>query len=146
MTRAPGDEGVIWATGTASAGIAVFVQDDRLVADYNAFGDHLVLESSMDVPVGDATLSMRIRRTGRTTGTLELAIDGAECGRCDLPMFMGVVSGVGASIGRDYGSAVSDRYAAPFAFSGALHEVGIQLAPRTRRDNANTARAEMARQ
>ena len=146
VTRAPGDEGVIWATGTASGGIAMFVQDDRLIADYNAFGDHIVLESTTDVPAGDATLSMRIKRTGRTTGTLELAIDGVECGRCDLPVFMGVISGVGASVGRDHGSAVSDRYAAPFAFSGALHEVEIQLARRDRRDATNTARAEMARQ
>ena len=49
-------------------------------------------------------------------------------------------------VGRDHGSAVSDRYAGPFPFSGTLHEVEIRPAPRTRVDNANTARAEMARQ
>ena len=146
VTRAPGDEGAIWATGTASAGVSMFVQDDRLVVDYNAYGDHTVLESGAEVPAGDSTVSMRLRRTGRSTGTLEIAIDGDECGRCDLPVFMGIISAVGTSIGRDYGSAVSDRYAAPFPFSGTLHEVEIQLAPRTRRDDVNTARAEMARQ
>ena len=146
LTRAPDDEGVIWATGTASAGVSMFVQGDRLVVDYNAFGDHTVLESGIQVPTGEAIVSMRLRRTGRATGTLEVAIDGVECGRCDLPVFMGMISAVGASIGRDHGSAVSDRYAAPFAFSGSLHTVEIQLAPRTRRDNINTARAEMARQ
>ena len=146
VNRAAGDEGVIWATGTASAGVSMFVQDDRLVVDYNAYGDHTVLESGTEVPAGDATVSMRLKRTGRATGTLEIAIDGAECGRCDLPVFMGIISAVGTSIGRDHGSAVSDRYAAPFPFSGTLHEVEIQLALRTRRDNVNTARAEMARQ
>ncbi|MXW98156.1 MAG: sulfatase-like hydrolase/transferase, partial [Acidimicrobiaceae bacterium] len=146
VTRAVGDEGVIWATGTASAGVSMFVQGNRLVVDYNAFGDHTVLESGTEVPAGDATLSMRLKRTSRDTGTLEIAIDGAECGRCDLPVFMGIISAVGTSIGRDYGSAVSDRYVGPFGFSGTLHEVEIQLAPRTRRDNVNTARAEMARQ
>ena len=146
VSRSTGDDGVIWATGTASAGVSMFVQDDRLVVDYNAFGDHTVLESDTEVPTGDATVSMRLKRTSRTTGTLEIAIDGAECGRCDLPVFMGIISAVGTSIGRDHGSAVSDRYAAPFPFSGTLHEVEIQLAPRTRRDNVNTARAEMARQ
>ena len=146
VTRAPGDEGVLWATGTASAGVSMFVQGDRLVVDYNAFGDHYVLESSTDVPVGDVTLSMRLKRTSRSTGTAELAIDGAECGRCDLPVFMGIISAVGTSLGHDRGSAVSDRYTAPFGFSGTLHEVEIQLSPRTRRDNINSARAEMARQ
>ena len=146
VTRAAGDEGVIWATGTASAGVSMFVEDDRLVVDYNAFGDHTVLESGTEVPAGDATVSMLLKRTGRATGTLEIAIDGAECGRCDLPVFMGIISAVGTSIGRDHGSAVSDRYAAPFPFSGTLHDVQIQLVPRTRRDNINTARAEMARQ
>ena len=46
----PGDEGVIWATGTVNAGVSVFVQNERLVVDYNAFGDHAILESSTEVP------------------------------------------------------------------------------------------------
>ena len=146
MNRARGDEGVIWATGTVSAGVSVFVQNDRLVVDYNAYGDHAILESATEVPEGDSTLSVRLSRLSRTKGTLELAIDGAGCGRRDLPVFMGIVSSVGASIGRDNGSAVSDRYVAPFPFSGTLHEVEIRLAPRTAVDNANAARSEMARQ
>ena len=39
VTRAPGDEGVIWAVGSTGGGISMFVQNDRLVVDYNAFGD-----------------------------------------------------------------------------------------------------------
>ena len=146
VSRAAGDEGVIWATGNVNSGVSLFVQNGRLVVDYNAFGDHRVVESSVEVPVGDSTLSLCLNRLSRSTGTLEIAIDGAGCGRCDLPVFMGIISSVGASIGRDHGSAVSDRYTAPFGFSGTLHEVEIRLAPRTRRDNINTARAEMARQ
>ena len=146
MTRAPGDQGVIWATGTVNAGVSMFVQNDRLVVDYNAFGDHTVLESSIEVPAGDTTLSMRLSRVSRTTGTLEIAIDAAGCARHDRPVFMGIVSSVGASIGCDHGSAVSDRYTGPFPFSGTLHEVEIRLAPRTAVDTANAARTEMARQ
>ena len=146
VTRAPGDEGVIWAIGSTGGGISMFVQDDRLVVDYNAFGDHTILESDVAVPAGDITLSMHLRRLGRTIGSLEVGINGDRCGRCDLPVFMGIVSSIGPSIGRDHGSTVSDRYAGPFPFSGALHELDIQLAPRTRADVAATARAEMARQ
>ena len=146
VSRAAGDEGVIWATGSTNAGVSVFVQNDRLVVDYNAFGDHTVVESVTEVPAGDSTVSMRIERLSRRTGALEIAIDGVPCGRRDLPLFMGMISSLGASIGRDHGSAVSDRYTGPFEFSGTLHEVEIRQAPRTRRDDADTARTEMARQ
>ena len=49
ITRAAGDDGVLFATGTENSGIAVFVQDDRLVVDYNAF---------------DAPHRRRVRRRG----------------------------------------------------------------------------------
>jgi len=34
---------------------------------------------------------------------------------------------VGVSVGEDHRSAVSARYSAPFAFTGTLHDVTIQL-------------------
>ena len=46
-----------------------------------------------------------------------------------------------------HGSAVSTRYSAPFAFSGALHELVIQLvSPPTTDSAAAESAAEMARQ
>ena len=45
--RAAGDEGVLCATGTENSGCRVFVQNDRLVVDYNSFNDHTVVESSV---------------------------------------------------------------------------------------------------
>ncbi len=53
VTRDAGDEGVLFATGTENSGVSVFVQNDRLVVDYNAFDDHTILESTIDVPAGD---------------------------------------------------------------------------------------------
>ena len=41
---------MLWATGTENSGISMFVQDDRLVVDYNAFDDHTVVESGVAVP------------------------------------------------------------------------------------------------
>ena len=48
--------GVIYATGNENSGFSVFVQDDRLVVDYNAFDDHTILTSEAEVPVGDVEL------------------------------------------------------------------------------------------
>ncbi len=59
VTVGPQDEGVLFATGTENSGISVFVQDRRLVLDYNAFDDHTILESSVEVPEGDVELTVR---------------------------------------------------------------------------------------
>jgi hypothetical protein len=143
VTRAAGDEGVIWATGTENSGISVFVQDDRLVVDYNAFDDHTVVESSAPVPVGESALGVRIRRTGPSTGTIEVLVDGAPCGSSDLPLFMRMISSVGASVGYDHGSAVSPRYAGPFPFRGTLHDVTIQLLTRQQVETEVDAEADV---
>ncbi|MEZ5258897.1 MAG: hypothetical protein R2705_18985 [Ilumatobacteraceae bacterium] len=147
VTRAAGDEGVLFATGTENSGVSVFVQHERLVVDYNAFDDHTIVSSDVELPAGDVTLRLEARRTGSRTGTIEVFVDGRACGRADLPLFMRMMSSVGASVGYDHGSAVSRSYESPFPFTGVLHEVEIQLvskaAPGT--DEAN-ARAEMSRQ
>lgn len=147
VTRAPGDDGVLWATGTENSGIAVFVQADRLVVDYNAFDTHTIAESDVPVPVGDVELSARFRRGDGWGGTIELAVDGVAAGRAVVALYMRMISSIGTSIGADAGSAVSRRYEAPFAFSGVLHEVAIELVspPAPGTDEA-AQRAELARQ
>ena len=141
VTSAPGDEGVLWATGTRNSGCSVFVQDGRLVVDYNAFGDRTIVESSTPVPTGDAVLGMRLQRDGRRTGWVEVSIDGVACGRAAIAFYMRMVSSVGSSIGLDHGSAVSRRYEAPYAFTGTLHEVVIELPRRPNPDEAAAAAA-----
>ena len=57
-----GDEGVLIATGNTSCGFSLFVQNGRLVADYNAFGEHTLVESTVDVPVGECVLGVHLER------------------------------------------------------------------------------------
>lgn len=130
ITRRAGDEGVLFATGTENSGLSVFVQGDRLVLDYNAFDVHTLVESDIAVPVGRSELTVRLRRGDGRVGGAEIAVDGTSAGRADLSLFMRMISSVGASIGYDHGSPVSTRYAAPFTFTGQLHEVEIQLISR----------------
>ena len=146
VSRGPGDEGVIWATGSAGAGVSVFVQNERLVVDYNAFADRTIVESSIEVPEGDCELSVRLRRTDKVGGVIEVAVDGQPAGTAELPFIMRMISSVGSSIGHDHGSTVSEHYEGSFPFAGTLHEVEINLSERTAADVAATARAEMARQ
>jgi arylsulfatase len=151
VTRTAGDEGVLYATGTENSGFSLFVQGERLVFDYNAFDDHTIVESDIEVPTGTTNLTVKVRRlateaAGRT-GAASLEIDGHPCGQADLPLFMLMMSSVGPSVGYDHGSPVSTRYRAPFAFTGTLHEVVIQASPERYGDAAATeAAVEMGRQ
>ena len=146
ITLAAGDEGVLFATGTQNSGISMFVQDRKLVLDYNAFSDHTIVESG-ELPLGDVELTVRLRRGEAMRGTVEIAVNGEVAGTAELGLFMRMISSIGPSIGNDHGSAVSDRYSAPYAFTGVLHEIVVQASPEKYADVADAAaRAEMSRQ
>ncbi|MFP5326101.1 MAG: arylsulfatase, partial [Acidimicrobiia bacterium] len=138
------DEGVLYAQGSENSGLSLFVQGGRLVFDYNAFDDHVVLTSPDRVPTGFSRLGVAVRRLGNH-GTAALLVGDQEVAAAELPLFMRMISSVGASVGYDHGSPVSTRYEGSFPFTGRLVSVEIQL--RSRETNAATAaRAGMARQ
>jgi arylsulfatase len=137
------------ATGNENAGLSLFIQDDRLVFDYNIFGDHHVLESKVEVPTGDVVVGVRFRR-GKNDADVALVINDAEVATLHLPLLMRFISSTGMSIGHDRGSAVSTRYEGRFDFDGVLERVDIQLVS-SRDGGANeegevAAREGMARQ
>ena len=146
ITGAAGDQGVIWATGSASSGISIFVQNNKLFIDYNSFDERTVLESNVPVPEGDCLLGVSLARNSRTTGTMSMTIDGQPAGSAELPFMMRMISSLGASVGMDFGSQVSLHYDDTFPFTGTLHQVEIQLGQRSRKDAEATAKSEMSRQ
>ena len=147
VTRSDGDGGVIYATGTENSGLSIFVQNDRLVVDYNAFDQHTILESDVEIPAGDSTLVVKLRRRAGMAGEMAVTVNGDSAGRIDLPLFMRMMSSVGPSVAYDHGSAVSQRYAAPFPFEGTLHTVEIQLFSRQDAEARDAeAQSEMSRQ
>ncbi len=146
VTLAPDDAGVLYAAGTANAGVTMFVQDGRLVCDYNAFGEHTVVESAQ-LPTGPLTLGVQLRRGDGRAGSLAVLVDGVVQARAELGLYMRIMSSVGPSVGYDHGSPVSPRYTDAFPFSGVLDEVVIQLHPQPVADTAAAeAAAELARQ
>lgn len=146
VDRAHGDEGVILAMGTENAGVALFVQDNRLVFDYNIFTEHHLLESTEDVPDGPSVLGARFRRD-RSEADVTLTIDGRDVGSLHLPFVMRIFSTIAMGIGRDHGSSVSKRYLDDFTFEGRIERVDIQLISHDSADEKETAAREgMARQ
>ena len=109
ISRSGADEGVLYSTGTENSGIVLFVQNDCFVLDYNVFNEHSILQSTVPVPTGDSTLVARFRRGNARSGSVELEVNGHLAGRIELPLYMRMISSVGASVGYNHGSAVSTR-------------------------------------
>ena len=140
IDRAAGDDGVLYATGTANSGFSIFVQSDRLVFDYNSFGDHQIVESTVEVPVGASAVGVEFRRAGGG-GVASLVIDDRVVGSVEIPYVMSVISSIGPSVGFDHGSPVSRRYDHEFPFAGTIERVDIQLLNRSEAEAADAARA-----
>ena len=148
IDRPEGAEGVLYATGNENSGLSLFVADDRLVFDYNCFGEHHLVESDGAVPTGPGVVGVRFRRLG-AVGEATLVIDDADAGTMTVPFVMRMISSVGASIGYDHGSPVSRRYSGENPFQGRLERVEVQLiAPgeAAAERAATDERAGMARQ
>jgi arylsulfatase len=157
IDRPAGAGGVLYASGNQNSGFSVFIQNDRLVFDYNCFGNHYLAESDTEVPAGESVVGIRFRGSPAQSGHATLVIGGDECGGVDIPFVMLIPSSIGPSVGFDHGSPVSRRYSSPFAFEGTLDRVDIRiitppLAPDAAGDDgagqiaAATARQWMSRQ
>ena len=147
ITREQGQNGVLFASGTENAGLSVFIKDDHLVFDYNAFDDHTVVRSGEPLPDGARELTVEFRRLGGRKGTARLLVDGQETAVSDIGWIMSTISSVGASVGYDSGSPVSTEYSDAFPFEGTLHEVVVQILTRADVEAREAeARAEMSRQ
>jgi len=147
VTMNAGDGGVLYATGTENSGLSLFVDRDRLVFDYNIFGEHHVVESSKTIGTGDHVLSVRFRRQAKT-GTATLTIDGVDVGSLDVPFVMRTMSSVGPSIAYDHGSPVALAYAERrdgYPFSGRLRELVISIISRQHDADAAASEARMTR-
>jgi arylsulfatase len=150
VDRGDAEGGVIFATGTENSGFSFYVFDNRLVFDYNFFGEHLVVRSQAELPTGSSTLTCQLRRTGKA-GYVVLLVNQEEVGRMELPFVMRVISSVGPSVAYDHGSPVAYDYANRsdgFPFEGTLDSVTITLID-TKKDPKiaeSQARAEMGRQ
>jgi len=140
-------DGVIFAIGTENSGFSIFVNDGRLVFDYNAFDDHTIVESEIAIANDATELTVQFLRVSGRKGLARLSVDGEPVGTTEIPWIMGTISSVGASVGRDLGSPVSRMYSDENAYGAKLREVEIQLLSRQDAESLETEmRTEMSRQ
>ena len=135
---ANGAEGVLVAQGGSSGGYALYVKDHKLHYAYNFLGiQQYHLASDATLSDGRHELRFEFEPTGKpdlahgkgTPARAQLYVDGKLAGQTDLPVTIPLDIGItdGLTCGRDDGSTVTTDYQAPFAFSGALEKVVVDV-------------------
>jgi arylsulfatase A-like enzyme len=137
-------EGCLFAYGDHRSGFTLFVHKNRLVFDYNLFGQHLKSVSEKPLAAGKLTVGFTIERIGRV-GRGTVLLDGSPCGPAvDISFLIRRHSGGNLYLGRDDHIGVSDDYKAPFAFQGRLHELVIDLPAQKPAEKKEQAKADVA--
>lgn len=151
-----GAEGVLIAHGDATCGYSLFVRDGLLVHDMNIGGEHQLLESALPVPTGGlCTLGFRMRRSDEggafPHGVGTLLVNGESAGTMKTDrIFWLMISWSGLDIGFDRGTTVADydktgRFMGPFAFTGGLKKVTVELDDDQELDHESVGANELAR-
>jgi arylsulfatase len=152
-----GAEGILLTQGGRHAGYALFVKDGRLHHTHNYVGlERFTVSSSDPVPIGEVTLRYEFEPTGEpdfasgrgSPGRSQLYIDNQLVGNLDLPYSTPQMFGV---LGLSCGYAAFDSvnpaaYGAPFAFTGNIKQVVVDISGELIQDDATEFRRLMAQQ
>jgi arylsulfatase len=152
-----GAEGVLVAQGGSSGGYSLYVKDHKLHYSYNFLGVqqfHIATATPLDPGAHD--LRFEFEPTGKpdlgngkgSPGRAQLYVDGKLAAQTDLPVTIPLDIGIteGLSCGRDTGSSVTTDYQAPFAFTGELERVVVDVSGDLIEDKKAEMRTIMAHQ
>jgi arylsulfatase len=128
---ATGAEGVLVAMGGRVGGYSLFVRNGRLHYWYNLLGmEQTCVTSNREVPKGSSRIGVHFAYDGGGQGkggTVRLLIDETVVGEARLHRTVPrIFARETFDIGMDLNSPVGD-YDAPFAFTGTLERVDIEL-------------------
>ncbi|MDB5257531.1 MAG: arylsulfatase [Chitinophagaceae bacterium] len=126
-----GAEGVLLSVGGRASGFSFFVQNKQLQFVYNYGYDKIVVSSGKAViPNGPVELRYEFESTGdrlNATGKGSLYINGNKVGEGNVTKPAKGGGYEGLTIGKDIATPVSDSYKVPFAFTGKIKTVVIDL-------------------
>jgi arylsulfatase A-like enzyme len=152
-----GAEGVLLSQGASDGGYSFFVRDGKLHYVYNYVGRNLYhVESAETVPAGRHQLRFEFEVTGQpdiahgkgAPGRGQLYFDSRLVGESDIdltnPLALGLLSCI--VCGADPGSPVTHKYKPPFAFTGTIHSVTVDVSGELIKDREAEMRMILARQ
>jgi arylsulfatase len=133
-----GASGVLLAHGGNTGGYSFFVQGGKLHYVYNYVAiKEFHVESHDTIPTGRHALRLEFERTGEADprrgkgapGHVRLLVDDRLVGEGDIPVTIPLLIGVGGGLvcGRSSASPITDAYRPPFAFTGVLEEVRLEI-------------------
>ncbi len=133
-------EGVVIACGGSSAGYSLYIKNGKLNYDYNFFGKQTYhVESADKLPAGDIEIAMQYEQLPfklfeeSTGGPVELFVNGKSVGKGEVknaaPARFSATETM--DIGKDLGATVTAAYReqAPFAFTGTIENVSVEVSP-----------------
>ena len=134
-----GAEGVILAQGGRNGGHALYVKDGKVTYEVTAFGNaagavvtsgplepgkaQIVVDFKPDRPIGQETTPLWAM-SGPAIASL--SINGKPAGEGRIANFGGYYRET-LDVGKDLGTPVSAHYASPFAFTGLIHTVRVDV-------------------
>ncbi len=152
-----GAEGVLLCHGDNEGGYVVFVKNRKLHYAHNYVARVIYhVESNDGVPEGRHQLRYVFEPTGEpdlaggkgAPGRGTLYIDGKPAGQLDMPFTtpfsMGLSGGV--SVGALPGAPITPELTAPFAFTGTIHSVTVDVDGEATQDSSAEMKQAMARQ
>ncbi|MBY0425079.1 MAG: arylsulfatase, partial [Cytophagales bacterium] len=136
------NQGVLYAIGGHFGGLSLFIKDGKLQVANNFGTKTTYLESSQAIALGKQEIKLEVVYTGKASvvfdnsglleeaGTEILYVNNVKV--AEKKIIKGESSYIngydeGFDIGRDQVSPVSDKYQSPFAFTGKLEKVIIDL-------------------
>ena len=127
-------QGVLYSLGGFSGGMAVFVQEGKIIYEYNLFHIHRTqIQSDATLPTGRINLEVRTLFPVKTPGApaeVSIFANGKELAKGTVPVTAaaGFTTFDCLDFGTDLGSPVSKNYydQAPFEFNGKIHSVRIE--------------------
>lgn len=127
-----GAEGVILAMGGGTAGFSLYVKDGKLTYFYDwfKFKDYTIA-SDAPLPTGEVSVRVDFNYDGGGMGKgadIVLFVNGKQAGSGRLEQTVAGRFGLdGMDVGMDLGAPVNEAYQVPFAFTGTIKDVTIDL-------------------
>ncbi len=153
---AEGAEGVLMSQGTAAGGYSFFMKDGKLHYVHNYVGRQLLrVSSESDVPAGKHELRFEFEPTGEpdmqkgrgAPGLMQLYVDRELVGAAEAEVTTPFTFNPGSlTCGANPGSPVTPEYEGPFAFTGTLNTVTLDVSGDLIDDPEAELRMHLARQ
>jgi len=144
---ANGAAGVLLAMGNVLGGYSFFVQDERLHYVHNLAGLRTYrVDATAPISPGPHVFTFAFEKTPGPGGIGRLYVDDELVGEGELKRFTPVAFGSDLHCGRDPVIPCTDDYRQPFAFTGTLHRVIVDVrGGEYRRDPERNGDAELAK-